>query len=119
MLRVRITGVDEEIASMQKQVTEQSNALLRAQAFQLYAHLKQVTPVDTGRARNSWYLSYEPGQFKDNMLPPPPATPPVFVDGKEVSIYITNGVPYIEDLNAGSSRQASARFIENTVAIYF
>ena len=27
-------------------------------------------------------------------------------------IYITNRVPYIEDLNDGSSRQAPARFVE-------
>jgi len=29
--------------------------------------------------------------------------------------YITNGVPYIKKLNEGSSKQAPARFIENTV----
>jgi hypothetical protein len=50
--------------------------------------LKQNTPVDTGLARDSWKI----------------------VDGN-----IVNEQPYIDDLNAGSSKQASAHFVEQTI----
>jgi len=121
MLRVKVKGLDKTFKDASRQVSLEANAILRAQAFQLYSHLKLVTPVDTGRARNSWYISYTPAQFKDAAVIPPPATPSLVVNNEvqPQSIYITNGVPYIEDLNNGSSKQASARFIETTTSLYF
>lgn len=50
--------------------------------------LKEATPVDTGNARDSW--KYENGS-------------------------IINTAEYIENLNEGSSTQAPARFIEQTL----
>jgi len=40
-------------------------------------------------------------------------------DSKVEALYITNGTPYIEDLNAGTSLQAPPRFIEKTLSKYF
>jgi len=50
--------------------------------------LKEATPVDTGRARDGWEL--KPGK-------------------------IINNVEYIDDLNAGHSKQAPSHFIEKTL----
>jgi hypothetical protein len=50
--------------------------------------LKEATPVDTGRARDGWEL----------------------IPGK-----IINNVEYIDDLNAGHSKQAPSHFIERTL----
>lgn len=62
----------------------------------LIEDLIQSTPIDTGLARASWDL--EKG-----------------VDGV---FRIKNSVPYIQALNAGSSKQAPSHFIENTAMKY-
>lgn len=89
--------------------------------------LRQVTistPVDTGRARWSWFLS---------VRVPSPELPP---EGKysapkinermqalnenftvSDTLYLTNNVSYVPKLNDGYSRQAPARFVEKSAAI--
>jgi hypothetical protein len=59
-----------------------------AKLSELVDKLKEATPVDTGNARDNWKT-----------------------DGK----VIYNEVDYIENLNAGSSRQAPAYFVERTL----
>jgi len=59
------------------------------------SELSAATPIDTGLARSSWSV--------DNVGP-------VF--------NVRNSVPYIERLNAGSSEQAPARFIERIALKY-
>jgi hypothetical protein len=59
-----------------------------AETNKLVEALKEATPVDTGRARDGWKV----------------------VDGN-----ITNDVPYIDELNGGSSKQAPQYFIERTL----
>jgi len=111
---VGITGAKNEFLKFDKEVTEFVNIINRSEALKTLNDLKEVTPVDTGRARSSWLLTATPGQFAnaliDNsaILPPPSKR-------KVDKLYITNGVDYIEDLNSGSSQQAGARFIETTV----
>lgn len=89
--------------------------------------LRQVTistPVDTGRARWSWFLS---------VRVPSPELPP---EGKysapkinermqainenftvSDTLYLTNNVSYVPKLNNGSSKQAPARFVEKSAEI--
>ncbi|MFO7482451.1 hypothetical protein [Oceanibaculum nanhaiense] len=57
-------------------------------AASLLAELRAATPVETGRAREGWHLT-ETG--------------------------IRNDVPYVGRLNAGSSRQAPAGFVEAAI----
>lgn len=54
----------------------------------IVADLQAATPVDTGYAQSRW---------------------------KHDGVSITNDAPYIEELNAGHSKQAPAYFIEQTV----
>lgn len=68
-----------------------NNLLSRRKAEKLQSivnKLKDATPVDTGNARDNWKT-----------------------DGKTIS----NEVDYIDHLNAGSSKQAPAFFIEKTL----
>ncbi len=51
----------------------------------LVDNLKEDTPVDTGAARDGWHAT---------------------ADG------VSNNVPYIKELNDGSSQQAPAHFVE-------
>jgi len=85
------------------------------------------TPVDTGAAKDSWNASvghadlrirdrqagyYNPlGEPDGERIPEIPGVAPW---GAE--IHVSNNVPYINDLNAGSSRQAPAGFVELTLA---
>ena len=119
--KAQIKGVKRELDKAEMEMMKVGNTELRRRAFLLYSHLKHVTPVDTGRARNSWYLSNEPGDAFDAKYDSPKN--PTFVgsmDSKRlISIYLSNGVPYIDELNAGSSKQAAPRFIEHAIDQYF
>ncbi len=57
--------------------------------------LREATPVDTGAARDSWKLTYS-----------------------ENAAVISNDKDYLKQLNSGSSKQAPANFIENTLLNY-
>ena len=111
---IGVVGVEESFDTANKEVTELVNTINRAEAVATLADLKTATPVDTGRARASWVLTYAPNKFKDTVSYEPEILRPVSKT-KIDTVYITNGVDYIEDLNAGSSSQASARFIERVV----
>ena len=89
--------------------------------------LRQVTistPVDTGRARWSWFLSVK---VPSPELPPegkyrvPQTTERIKALELNFTVcdtlYLTNNVPYVPDLNEGSSKQAPARFVEKSAEI--
>ena len=88
--------------------------------IQAYSDVSLSTPVDTGRARYSWYCSVSaidytetpPGQW---VLDPTRAAKAFASSKPGQSLFIANSTPYIEYLNQGSSRQAPARFVETTV----
>lgn len=119
---VKIKGAEQEFAKANSDLNQFVNSAMRARAFQALGDLKSVTPVDTGRARNSWTLTTSPTEFRStlvatNALSTTLLSPP----SKDTieKLYITNGVSYIDKLNAGSSKQAPSRFIENTIQKYF
>lgn len=71
-----------------------------------------MTPVDTGRARANWVTSVG---FPVLQNLDPSAAPDPLAQGAAIikewklglpAIYISNGVPYIEQLDNGSSQQA-------------
>jgi hypothetical protein len=120
-ISIQLKGADRELAKIESEVIELTNKALRISALQAKAELQMRTPVLTGRARGSWNLSPTPNNMRDaklsvgsafTILPPPS-------NKKFDTLYLTNGVPYIQDLNMGNSSQAPARFIEGTVFKYF
>ena len=121
-VQIKLRGVDQELERLDSELKELVNSNLRARVLQVNGELKRVTPVDTGRARNSWLATENPLQFANtltgglgvaaSLLKPPSRD-------KIEQFYITNGVDYIDKLNAGSSKQAPARFVENTILKYF
>lgn len=81
-----------------------------------------ATPVDTGRARGNWQVSIsEPITSEIERLDKTGQT--VIADGRRrmearrqgQTIFITNNVSYIGDLNNGSSAQAPANFVQLAV----
>ena len=100
----QITGIREALLGLSGDEEREVDRELRSRAFQALADVKLATPVDTGRARNSW------------------SNTPDFIgeDSNEHDIFeVTNSAPYIEYLNGGSSRQAPAMFIESSFLRYF
>lgn len=117
---VKISGIDETFKQLDKDLVELVNRSQRLSALAATSELALVTPVDTGRARASWAMNKD-GELKDSTSSTVISTPilgPVPKDKIE-TLYITNGTPYIQELNAGSSQQAPPRFIEKTIAKYF
>lgn len=109
-------GGVEQIAA----ITRSNVALvMRMATVEFYRQVIISTPVDTGRARHGWNISVG---APSNTVPPEGkySLPNINEHGLETTvtvtpdkvIYITNRVPYIEDLNKGSSQQAPARFVE-------
>jgi len=118
---VKLTGIDKTFKNLDQEVIKLVNSTQRIAAFQAIADLTFATPVDEGRARASWLLSGVPDKVYDSsngafkpltLLGPIP-------NNRIESLYFTNGTPYIQNLNAGSSLQAPPRFIETTVSKYF
>lgn len=78
------------------------------------------TPVDTGRARWGWFVTVgspsteipPEGQYS---IPDVTSRANVSVSA-DVTAYIANNVPYIVELNDGSSKQQPARFAERSAA---
>ncbi|WVW77406.1 tail completion or Neck1 protein [Stenotrophomonas phage vB_SmaS_Bhz59] len=88
------------------------------------------TPVDTGRAKSNWIVElgsapsdtiepYAEGEFgstaaenEQAALQQGESVIAGYNGDLNVDIHITNNLPYIEELNAGSSYQAPANFVE-------
>jgi HK97 gp10 family phage protein len=70
--------------------------LLENTSSEIIKELQEATPKDTGAAANSWSSN------KD----------------KKTSFEVTNDKDYVKYLNAGSSKQAPARFIEQIALTY-
>jgi len=119
-VKINVRGIAKEFANADDELIKAINTLQRASALAAVSNLQIVTPIDTGRARGSWTIN-KTGSLRDSgnfavsavgMLGPIPS------DQIE-TLYITNGTPYIQELNAGASNQSPPRFIENTLSKYF
>ena len=129
-----------DIDRFAKLLNDRVDVVMNAVAVALHSKLGEVTPYRTGRARASWNISTAgpdtkpapelPFKFADEFRPTAGELAranafydPIF-DRKNkfeappgvIEIWIANNVHYIENLNAGSSKQAPAGFFEATVA---
>ena len=88
------------------------------------ANLIETTPVDTGWARSNWVpsiggFSGSPAGSKENVSDSEQAVGIASLAGYKISknnLYISNNVPYIGDLNDGTSTQAPSGFVQNAIA---
>lgn len=101
---VRVQGLEAALESLDLDIQSEVNQLVRSRTLQAFGDVSLATPVDTGRARNSWRVSDTIYQISDFDL-----------IGQEV----VNTTSYIEDLNMGSSNQAPSLFIEQSFLRYF
>lgn len=92
--------------------------------FRIHGGLVEETPVDTGWARNNWIPAVgrpvaepagEPGKPEPGVATRGLAEVGTVKNILEAPVYISNNVPYILRLNAGSSTQAPAGFVEKII----
>lgn len=117
-----------QLKNLSKLTEEQISKVQRATGFVIYRQLLEDekrggTPVDTGYARASWFLSsgtpkaHLPAPKRDRKAkysPPPNAATLSSVKVGE-DIFITNAVPYIVFLNNGTQKLPGLHFIEHAV----
>jgi len=73
---------------LKKLLLKEAEKFKKAKVQSLVNALKEATPVDTGNARDGWYIAGDS---------------------------IRNDVEYVDELNQGTSKQAPVRFIEKTL----
>lgn len=108
-----------------------SEDLIRRLATQITFELQRTTPVDTGWARANWIPQIGvPFEGNATVTDPQPgdvasaagqqAAGQAAILGYRIelgSVFISNNVPYIINLNNGSSRQAPPMFVERAIDI--
>lgn len=110
-----------------KSVNGFTERLMQRITLNVVAQLVRSTPVDTGWARANWVPSIgtprtgtagsrraaEDGRI--DLGPQVAGTAALASYKLGPSIHITNNVPYINRLNSGSSRQAPAGFVQQSI----
>lgn len=116
-MTITVINLKSSIDNLKKDVDKEIEKQLRARSLKAFADVKLMTPVDTGQARNSWYIGYTERYFTGEssssnitILTP---------KNKPHEIIVTNGVTYIQFLNNGHSKQAPMKFIESAFLKYF
>ena len=106
--------MSKEINKVTMDMLDKIERSIKQLALNIQGSLIAATPVDTGWARSNWVSSIgapvngTPG-WNESIA----GAVWTLVQGP---IYIANNVPYIGRLNAGSSQQAPAGFVESVIA---
>lgn len=110
-------GAEKKITSYYRGQIEKAKKIAIVECLR---QLTISTPVDTGRARWGWFVTVG---VPSTEIPPegqysiPDVTSRANVSvSADVTAYIANNVPYIVELNGGSSKQQPARFAERSAA---
>jgi hypothetical protein len=122
------------IANIAVRVGEGGERVVRKAFLAIDQAVVMGTPVDKGRARSNWLPgkngpvsgereAFVPGekgstgaQNAQAAMDAAAAVAATYDGGKDQSLHLTNNLPYIGELNRGSSRQAPALFVEAAVA---
>lgn len=130
---MEIAGFIRRINRRAKRVDDNVNLATKHAARAMLEEVIWATPVDTGRARSNWRVGvgspnlgtrapFAPG-FKLGLGESANAGAAINSGSsiinsapRNVPLFISNNLPYINKLNAGSSKQAPANFIERALA---
>ena len=117
-MTITVINLRSSTINLQKDIDKEIEKQLRAKSLKAFADVKLMTPVDTGQARNSWYIGYTEKYFDGEVGSTSNITILAPKD-KPQEIIVTNGVTYIQFLNNGHSQQAPMKFIESAFRKYF
>lgn len=111
----------QEMEEAGKDIDATVEKVQRRAALGIHDKLIRRTPVDTGRARAAWMLTQD---RPSSEIPPEGNYSEANARDRQRAAkgvkafsrtWITNNVPYIEELNGGRSNQADAGFVEAAV----
>lgn len=117
-MTITVINLKSAVGDLEKDIDKEVEKQLRSRALRAFADVKLMTPVDTGQARNSWYIGYTEQYFNGEQQSNSNIAILIPKD-KPQEIIVTNGVTYIQFLNNGSSIQAPTKFIESAFLKYF
>ena len=121
-MALSLSQLNVKMGQIADRVEFQTARLARGVIFEIGDKLITRTPVDTGFARAGWIPSLgAPALVGQSGLDPTGQRTIARV--KNIGVlyqsgnvfFLVNRVPYLPSLNAGSSPQASPRFVQNTV----
>jgi len=98
-MAITTIGLKTVAKDLEKDMNKAIEQEFRSRALKAFADLKLTTPVDTGQARNSWYIGYTETYYNQKQ---PAVTSNVNIlvpKNKPTQIIVTNGTTYIEFLN--------------------
>lgn len=121
------TSFQERMRRRGEQVQTGASRIVRAAALAIDQQLVLGTPVDTGRAREGWIASIDAPANGERVTNNFDRSGQSAIDransaisryrsDKNKRIIISNNVPYIGELNNGSSAQAPSNFIQGAVS---
>src|SRR5210317_711082 len=87
-IEIKVRNIKKAMKDLNNEMKYEINRQLPERKLKLIRALKEVTPIDTGEARDGWKMT------------------PLGID---------NNVEHISLLNGGTSKQAPARFVERTL----
>lgn len=108
---------DQIAAALKTKVYDVQADLVRETAIRAAGNIAAGTPVDEGTARANWNLSAEAPDLTTTESTTQQNYDIEQFTGEEKALYVSNGLPYIERLNEGSSVQAPANFVEQGVML--
>lgn len=116
-MKMSITVEDNGLGKLFEQLSnphakEDAKAELRSTSLAVMGGIKQDMPVDSGRARASWGI-WSPDALTGGDTNASEADAHFEVTDDGTTISQGSNVPYIKELNDGSSTQAPAGFIDN------
>ncbi len=114
-MTIRVFGTRKALRQAKKEFDKKAETIMRTSALATYADLVRTTPVDTGRARQSWTVSWDFPRIVDWGQGGAQGAQTLLPRGMTADIWFANGVEYIQPLNMGHSKQAPTRFIEQAI----
>ena len=110
-----------DLQKFAKKAGNNAAAVVKKVGIDMFSQVVVRTPVDTGRARGNWQVTFNsPASGTLNDLDPTGRNTQAQISGKmtgwkQGDIWMTNNLPYARRLEYGWSQQAPAGFVRITV----
>lgn len=120
----RVAGKSGQVARIGREIRAQMSAMLAGVMVQAAEAVTDATPIDTGHAQSNWILSTgAPYTGVDGSRESVSEAAQVYglekmarYDlGRDGKIFLVNNVPYLPDLDKGSSPQAEPGFVARAI----
>lgn len=111
-----------------QRVPQLANQVIRKSSLELFTDVVMDTPVDTGRARGNWQISFgspasgvisEQGDKEGDSASSSPTvqkiTDALNSDRTTLTIFLTNNLPYIKKLEYGWSKKAARGMVRKNL----